>query len=813
MTIHKDDILRQVKSYNILNRYLEKYSGKSRLMAGQNFSNPFLAKKQETPSFNIYVNPSNNEWRYKDFATDDEGSCFDLVMKLFSLSFQEALAKINVDFNLNLLEESNLATTNFGASSITTHDFNQSELSFWTKYGITSTTLLKYNVVAISSFKFISKKDKPCTINKPADQFFFGYLAPNSVKIYKPLSPQKEYKFQHIGEKEYNAIFGWDQLPPSGAKLFITGGEKDVMALDAKGFNAISLNSESAKIAFEKMDELKSRFTAIYVLYDNDATGIKFSNKLVLEHNLYNLSLPPIPNNGKDIADYYANGGLPENDMPAKGSLDSSQIDLSSDNPIKTQNTVQNLPEFAKVAKSATMQNEETTNTAKDDDLEDFLKTTPTIPSEVFELLPELLKSGCSAFDDVRKRDVFFTGAIAILSGCLPKVTGVYHQERVYTHLYTFIIAPPASGKGVLKNAKRLADQFHQRVLEHSRESQRKFEAELMEHKSLIKKIKKGDTPPEPPAKPPFKIVFIPADSSHARMIEHLQMNEGQGIICETEADSMSGAKKQDWGDYSPALRASFHHEKITLTRKTNNEYIEINEPRIAVALSGTPAQAPRLISSAEDGLFSRFLFYAFKNNLEWQDPSPIGKTMVYNDHFDKLSSQVLDLVDFLSHSPTEIQLTESQWGILNTTFTAILSEVTIYTSEAASGVVYRLGLILYRICMIFTALRKFENAELVNVYICSDNDFEIALKVVKTYLSHSILMFNNLPEQGENIVFQGGDNKRKLYDSLPDQFTRKEAIAHGQKFNLSARSVDELLRMGLGHTLTKLKAGLYQKA
>jgi hypothetical protein len=86
-------------------------------------------------------------------------------------------------------------------------------------------------------------------------------------------------------------------------------------------------------------------------------------------------------------------------------------------------------------------------------------------------------------------------------------------------------------------------------------------------------------------------------------MIEHLQNNDGQGIICETEADTMSGAKKQDWGDYSPALQAAFHHEKITLTRKTNNEYIEFNEPRLAVALSGTPAQAPKLIASAEDGL------------------------------------------------------------------------------------------------------------------------------------------------------------------------------------------------------------------
>lgn len=471
--------------------------------------------------------------------------------------------------------------------------------------------------------------------------------------------------------------------------------------------------------------------------------------------------------------------------------------------------------EFAKFAKSAKLQSPNIPNPTindVDDDLQDFLKNTPTIPDEVFELLPDILKQGSFAFDDRRKRDVFFTGAIAILSGCLPKVTGIYHQERVYTHLYTFIIAPPASGKGVLKNAKRLADKHHQKVLEQSRAEQAKYDVEMIDFKNESRNKKKGDAPPEQPEKPAFKIVFIPADSSHSRMIEHLQMNDGQGIICETEADTMSGAKKQDWGDYSPALRSAFHHEKITFTRKTNNEYIEINEPRLAVALSGTPAQAPKLISSAEDGLFSRFLFYAFKNDILWQDPSPIGKTVVYNDHFEALSSQVLDLIGFLDQSPTEIHLTAQQWQILNDTFSKMLSDVTTFTSEEASGIVFRLGLVMYRICMIFTALRKFENGELNSNYTCTDEDFNIALQVVKTYLSHSILMFNNLPKQGDNMTFVGGDHKRKFFDALPKEFTRKEAVAIGSTFKLSPRSVDDVLKMALDHTLSKPKAGLYQK-
>ncbi|MBK9939153.1 MAG: DUF3987 domain-containing protein [Chitinophagaceae bacterium] len=469
--------------------------------------------------------------------------------------------------------------------------------------------------------------------------------------------------------------------------------------------------------------------------------------------------------------------------------------------------------EFAKFANTAKMQSAEQQPSQPDDDpLEDYLKTTPTIPDEVYEALPHILKEGARAFTDKRKRDVFFTGAISIISGCLPKVTGIYFNERVYPHLYTFIIAPAASGKGVLKNAKRLGDKYHQKILQQSREAQKIYETELAEYKRLEFKKNKGEPAPEKPQPPPFKIVFIPADCSQARMVEHLQANDGQGIICETEADTMSGAKKQDWGDYSPILRSAFHHEKISISRKTGNEYVEINEPRLAVALSGTPAQAPRLISSAEDGLFSRFLFYAFKNNIEWQDPSPKSNTIVYNDHFEALSDQILQLINLLEQSPTMVELQPSQWQIINTTFPKMLSEVVTFTSEDAAGVVYRLGLVLFRICMIFSALRKHENGDMTETIICTDEDFNTALLIVQTYLQHSLLMFNNLPKQNESMQFHSGDGKRKFFEALPKEFTRKEATEIGTKFKLSARTVDDVLKSCLGVSLTKIKAGSYQR-
>ena len=108
--LNKENILSKTDSFQILNFYLKPYHNEYNLKAGQNISNPFLADKQKTPSFNIFQARGTAEWRFKDFATGDEGSCFDLVMKLFNITFPETLKKINDDFVLNLSQNDSLVS-------------------------------------------------------------------------------------------------------------------------------------------------------------------------------------------------------------------------------------------------------------------------------------------------------------------------------------------------------------------------------------------------------------------------------------------------------------------------------------------------------------------------------------------------------------------------------------------------------------------------------------------------------------------------------------------------------------------------------
>lgn len=470
------------------------------------------------------------------------------------------------------------------------------------------------------------------------------------------------------------------------------------------------------------------------------------------------------------------------------------------------------LHEFAKFANIA---NTATKNESIEDD--EFLTSTPSIPQSVYDKLPDILKEGADAFDMPRERDTFLTGALAILSGCLPNVTGVYGQRTVYPQLFVFILAPAASGKGALQSSKALADKYHDRVKNESMENQKNYEMELRMYKnrqSGTGKNKSSFPEEEPPVEPPFKVVFIPANTSNAKIYYHLGNNDGGGIICETEADTLGNVFKQEWGSYSDMLRKAFHHERLSVSRKTNNEYIEVNNPRLAVALSGTPKQIFNIIASAEDGLFSRFVFYTFKTVSQWRSPSPYDNTVNLTELFDKLGLSVLNLVDFLEKSPTVINLTKEQWNRFNPIFEKYLFEINAFVSEDAESVVKRLGLILYRFCMIFTSLRKFDNGEDTLEMICTDEDFETAISLTDIFLKHSIIMFKNLPKQESGKVAEHKpSNKKQLLEALPAEFKRIDAITLGAKHHMKPRTVDlYLAKLVTNNWLSQPRSGIYIK-
>jgi hypothetical protein len=182
----KEEILQKLGSYDILNHYLLPYHNQGRLIAGKNISNPFSPKKQETPSFNIYCALPQHEWVYKDFATGDEGSCFDLVMKLFNLSLPETLKKITNDFSIDSPNFSVIQPKKQSQSlgvfekanppySFKSKPYSEKELEYWYQFGISPEVLFQFNVLSLSEFTTTNKDGKPYTAKSKPDKFIFAY--------------------------------------------------------------------------------------------------------------------------------------------------------------------------------------------------------------------------------------------------------------------------------------------------------------------------------------------------------------------------------------------------------------------------------------------------------------------------------------------------------------------------------------------------------------------------------------------------------------------------------------------------------------
>ena len=496
--------------------------------------------------------------------------------------------------------------------------------------------------------------------------------------------------------------------------------------------------------------------------------------------------------------------GIPQTDveklMVENYDLDSNEIRQSIDSAYT--NNTQDFAKFANLAAS----NDETVQ-SKDE----LLTKMPFLPESIFNNLPCILQHGAAALQDRREKDIFITGALAIISGCMRNVIGLYRGKEQYSNLFVFIIAPAASGKGALTYSKQLGDKYHDKLVEASLKAKKIYDQEMAAYKRAIMNPKTNIKDLEPPEEPPFKVLFIPANNSSARIIQHLKEGDEQGIFCETEADTMGNVLKQDWGSYSDLLRKSFHHEPISYSRKTNKEWVELKKPRLSVALAGTPGQVEGLIKSAEDGLFSRFIFYTFKSDALWVNAGPTMDGVNLSKHYEDLSIKVLAFVEFLfMQDKINFELIPSQWDRLNIFGDECLNTLSTFISEDMSSTSKRLGLILFRICMVLTTLRYFDNGETSTTFICTDEDFETALQMTKVYQEHSVFMFKELPKNAtvtDKIL-------KAFYDALPAKFRRKEAITLADvKFNIKNRTADTYIsKLVAFKWLTVVKTGYFQK-
>lgn len=414
----------------------------------------------------------------------------------------------------------------------------------------------------------------------------------------------------------------------------------------------------------------------------------------------------------------------------------------------------------------------------------------PTLPDDVFITIPVFLQRITNVAQSKEERDILLLGSIVTLSVAFPKVVGKYGDNPVNTNLYIFISAKASAGKGVLIHCRKLIDPIHQALREEARQLKQRYEVEMLEYNA--NKGKESNV--EKPQKPPQKMLFIPANNSATGFLELLGDSNSRGIIFETEGDTLAKAFKSDYGDFSDGFRNAFQHEPISYYRRTDKEFVEIERPCLSAMLSGTPKQIQTLIPSAENGLFSRFMFYVMNMKIVWKDVFASNTADGLDNHFAQLGTEFFALYQMLMSNP-EIQfsLTQNQQNKFNQFFAEKQNLYVAIQEDNIVGTVRRLGLTAFRMMMVFTALRIMEDGEITNKLTCTDTDFENTLSIVETLLKHSSYVFNQIAEQSH----QPKPKKRKelFLEQLPYEFNRQTYVNIAQSLGIPDKTAQGYIK------------------
>jgi hypothetical protein len=423
----------------------------------------------------------------------------------------------------------------------------------------------------------------------------------------------------------------------------------------------------------------------------------------------------------------------------------------------------------------------------------------PTFTSQVYDTIPEFLKEVIAPSSSDEERDIMMLGALTAFSACFPKVYGIYDERKVFSNLYLFVTAPASAGKGKLNQIKQLVYPIHQLHREEAKSLKQQFDSEMATYN--MNKSKSSDL--EKPGKPPERMLFIPANNSVTGVYQLISDNEGRGLMFETEGDTLAQAFKTDYGNYSDGFRKAFHHETISYYRRTDREYVDIEKPCLSTVLSGTPKQIATLVPNAENGLFSRFMFYYMNIKPEWKDVFAKRAKVGLEEYYESLGKRFLELYKTLKqNSPIKIQLTPDQEAKFNGFFSALQTKYINLQPEEYIATVRRLGLIAFRIAMLFTTLRILEDGEVNSVRQCEDLDFENALAMVQVLVKHSSKIFNDLPIEQKTKTRL--NKKERFLEELPKNFSRQDYLKVADQLKINHKTAEGYItgfsKIGLIH-------------
>lgn len=441
----------------------------------------------------------------------------------------------------------------------------------------------------------------------------------------------------------------------------------------------------------------------------------------------------------------------------------------------------------------------------------------PCLPDELFDRLPDFLKRGLTHVRNKRERDILLLSMITNISGCLPGVRMNYGGMIYSADLYLVALAGSGRGKGVMQLAAILPAAIQEYYDELNRKDEREYRQKLLKwnlEERLAAQEKRVPDLDQCPEMPVERILKVAPNISKSQLILALEAGGAVGLVMNaSELDMISSAMHQEYGKHDDVMRAASQHEEVSSYFKTDHRLVVVSDPHLALCASGTPAQLHKFISSLENGMYSRVAFYVGQAHWEYKSANPGKARLDMRAYFKGMGEELLRMFIFLSGSPTEVVFTEEQWKEHTERFRTYLREVVAEDDDSPGAIVLRHGLMMSRIAMVLTALRKCEPQWNTSEWECSDEDFHTAMQIVDVLLEHSLLLSTSMDDTAGRIrPVKAFFKLRPVLKKMPREFTYSELMAAANEAGLPTASVKRYLLRLVYYQIVEKEDGKYRK-
>lgn len=441
----------------------------------------------------------------------------------------------------------------------------------------------------------------------------------------------------------------------------------------------------------------------------------------------------------------------------------------------------------------------------------------PCLPDELFDRLPDFLKRGLTHVRNKRERDILLLSMITNISGCLPGVRMNYGGMVYSADLYLVALAGSGRGKGVMQLTAILPAAIQEYYDELNRKDEREYRQKLLKwnlEERLAAQEKRVPDLDQCPEMPVERILKVAPNISKSQLILALEAGGAVGLVMNaSELDMISSAMHQEYGKHDDVMRAASQHEEVSSYFKTDHRLVVVSDPHLALCASGTPAQLHKFISSLENGMYSRVAFYVGQAPWEYKSANPGKARLDMRAYFKGMGEELLRMFIFLSGSPTEVVFTEEQWKEHTERFRTYLREVVAEDDDSPGAIVLRHGLMMSRIAMVLTALRKCEPQWNTSEWKCSDEDFHTAMQIVDVLLEHSLLLSTSMDDTAGRIrPVKAFFKLRPVLKKMPREFTYSELMAAANEAGLPTASVKRYLLRLVYYQIVEKEDGKYRK-